>query len=40
MGAHLTGFYNKWYTNEVEMKELVYVNPVATTVYVKSIMKI
>ena len=34
MGAHLTGFYNKWYTNEEEMKEIVYAGPVATTVYV------
>ena len=34
MGAHMTGFYNKWYTNEDEMKELVYVSPVATTVFV------
>jgi len=33
MGAHMTGFYNKWYTNEDEMKELVYVAPVATTVF-------
>lgn len=33
MGAHLTGFYNKWYTNEEEMKEIVYAGPVATTVY-------
>ena len=33
-GAHLTGFYNKWYTNEEEMKEIVYNGPVATTVYV------
>ena len=34
MGAHMTGFYNKWYTNEDEMKELVYISPVATTVFV------
>ena len=30
----VTGFYNKWYTTEAEMKELVYIAPVATTVYV------
>ena len=34
MGAHLTGFYNKWYTTEAEMKELVFQGPVATTVFV------
>merc|ERR1712110_912481 len=33
MGAHMTGFYNKWYTNEDEMKELVYISLVATTVF-------
>ena len=34
-GAHITGFYNKWYTTDEEMKELVYIAPVATTVYVR-----
>ena len=33
-GAHMTGFYNKWYSSEEEMKELVYIAPVATTVLV------
>jgi len=32
-GAKITGFYNKWHTTEAEMKELVFVAPVATTVY-------
>ena len=32
--ARVTGFYNKWHTTEAEMKELVYIAPVATTVYV------
>ena len=32
--SRVTGFYNKWYTTEAEMKELVYIAPVATTVYV------
>merc|ERR1719347_2238056 len=31
--ARITGFYNKWHTTEEEMKELVFVAPVATTVY-------
>merc|ERR1739847_126157 len=31
--SRLTGFYNKWHTTEAEMKELVYIAPVATTVY-------
>jgi len=30
-GAHVTGMYNKWNTGESDMKDLVYVNPVATT---------
>ena len=30
----VTGFYSKWYTTEAEMKELVYIAPVATSVYV------
>merc|ERR1712025_248008 len=33
MGAHVTGFWNKWHTTEDEMKELVFQAPVATTVY-------
>jgi len=33
MGAHMTGFWNKWHTTEDEMKELVFQAPVATTVY-------
>ena len=33
--ARITGFYNKWHTTEEEMKELVFVAPVATTVYVR-----
>ena len=32
--ARVTGFYNKWHTTEAEMKELVFIAPVATTVYV------
>ena len=28
--SKVTGFYNKWYTTEAEMKELVYIAPVAT----------
>jgi len=32
-GAKITGFYNKWHTTDEEMKELVYIAPVATTVY-------
>jgi len=28
----VTGFYNKWNTNEAEMKELVYINPVTTSI--------
>ena len=32
--SKVTGFYNKWHTTEAEMKELVYIAPVATTVYV------
>eukprot|EP00092_Neocalanus_flemingeri_P021084 GFUD01022844.1.p1 GENE.GFUD01022844.1~~GFUD01022844.1.p1 ORF type:complete len:355 (-),score=80.29 GFUD01022844.1:30-1094(-) len=30
-GAHVTGMYNKWDTTEEEMKNLVYINPVTTT---------
>jgi len=30
--AWLTGYYNKWYSSEAEMKELVYVNPVSTSI--------
>lgn len=29
--AQVTGQYNKWYTNEAEMKDLVYINPVTTS---------
>ena len=32
--SKVTGFYNKWRTTEAEMKELVYIAPVATTVFV------
>ena len=32
--ATVTGFYNKWFTTEAEMKELVFIAPVATTVFV------
>ena len=32
--SKVTGFFNKWHTTEAEMKELVYIAPVATTVYV------
>merc|ERR1712027_175738 len=31
MGAHLAGFYNRWYPTEADMKELVFQGPVATT---------
>jgi len=30
-GAHVTGMYNKWDTTEKDMKDLVYINPVTTT---------
>ena len=33
----MTGFYNKWNTNEAEMKELVYINPVTTSIQVSTI---
>merc|ERR1711936_623213 len=32
MGAHVTGMYNKWDTTESAMKDLVYINPVTTTI--------
>jgi len=32
MDSRVTGFYNKWHSTEAEMKELVYIAPVATTV--------
>jgi len=31
-GAHVTGQYNKWDTNEQEMKDLVVISPVTTTI--------
>eukprot|EP00091_Calanus_sinicus_P003321 TRINITY_DN1348_c0_g1_i1.p1 TRINITY_DN1348_c0_g1~~TRINITY_DN1348_c0_g1_i1.p1 ORF type:complete len:355 (+),score=118.11 TRINITY_DN1348_c0_g1_i1:102-1166(+) len=31
-GAHVTGQYNKWDTTEEAMKDLVYLNPVTTTI--------
>lgn len=31
-GAHVTGMYNKWDTTESAMKDLVYINPVTTTI--------
>jgi len=31
-GAHVTGQYNKWDTTEEEMKDVVYINPVSTTI--------
>jgi len=30
--AQVTGQYNRWNTNEVDMKEMVYINPVATSI--------
>jgi len=32
-GVSVTDFYNKWYSTEAEMKELVYMAPVATSVF-------
>ena len=32
--SKVTGFFNKWQTTEAEMKELVYIAPVATGVIV------
>lgn len=31
-GGTVTGMYNKWNTNEADMKELVYLNPVTTSI--------
>ena len=36
MGAHMTGFCNKWSTNEDELTGPVYIAPVATTVFVSN----
>ena len=33
-GAHVTGQYNKWDTTEEEMKDIVLINPVTTTLLV------
>jgi len=30
--AYVTGHYNKWYSTESEMKDLVYINPVSTSI--------
>ena len=33
----VTGQYNLWNTNEGDMKELVYINPVTTSIQVQDI---
>ena len=32
----MTGIYNNWNPNEDELKELVYMNPTATAIMVKT----
>ena len=38
-GVSVTSFYNKWYSTEEEMKELVFMAPTATSVMVWNFMR-